>query len=139
MASTVRLLQDSPTTQDAFGTHLRLATAIAELITTEKSGKAAAIVGAWGSGKSSVLHMVQARLAGIADVFIFDAWTHEGDPLRRTFLEALIDYLWHDNPANGIKELRDEITLRKKTREETPAPVLTWEASTLGILLLIVP
>ncbi len=139
MASTVRLLQDSPTTQDAFGTHLRLATAIAELITTEKSGKAAAIVGAWGSGKSSVLHMVQARLAGIADVFIFDAWTHEGDPLRRTFLEALIDYLWHDNPANGIKELRDEITLRKKTREETTAPVLTWEASTLGILLLIVP
>lgn len=139
MGSTVHLLPDEPTTQDAFGTHSRVATAVAELIATEKPGKALAVIGAWGSGKSSVLHMVRARLAGVADVFIFDAWTHEGDPLRRTFLETLINFLWPENHSADIKALWDEVTLRKKTKEETTAPVLTWEGRTLGILLLMVP
>lgn len=139
MGSTIHLLPDEPTTQDAFGTHSRVATAVAELIATEKPGKAIAVIGAWGSGKSSVLHMVRARLAGVADVFIFDAWTHEGDPLRRTFLETLINFLWPENRSAEIKALWDGVTLRKKTKEETTAPVLTWEGRTLGILLLMVP
>jgi hypothetical protein len=139
MAPTIHLLPDEPTTADEFGTHSRVAAAIAELITTERSGKAIAVIGAWGSGKSSVLHMVRARLAGVADVFVFDAWTHEGDPLRRTFLETLINFLWPENRSVDIKALWDEVTLRKKTKVETNAPVLTWEGRTLGILLLIVP
>jgi len=139
MASTIHLLPDEPTTQDEFGTHSRVATAIAGLIVTEKPGKAIAVIGAWGSGKSSVLHMVRARLADVADVFVFDAWTHEGDPLRRTFLETLINFLWPENRSADAKALWDEVTLRKKTKEETTAPVLTWEGRTLGILLLIVP
>jgi hypothetical protein len=139
MASTIHLLPDEPTTQDEFGTHSRVATAVAELIATEKTGKAIAVIGAWGSGKSSVVQMVRARLAGVADVFVFDAWTHEGDPLRRTFLETLINFLWPENRSADIKALWDEVTLRKKTKEETTAPVLTWEARALGILLLMVP
>lgn len=139
MASIVHLLPDIPTTQDAFGTHSRVATAVSELITSEKTGKAVALIGPWGSGKSSVLHMVQARLTGIADVFIFDAWTHEGDPLRRTFLEALIGSLWLDNLSAEIQSLRDEITLRKTTNDETVTPVLTWESKILGFSLLLVP
>lgn len=99
MASTIPLLRDEPTTQDHFRTRNRVATAVAELIATEKSGKAIALIGPWGSGKSSVLQMIQARLAAIADLFIFDAWTHDGDPLRRTFLESLIEFLWQGNPS----------------------------------------
>lgn len=139
MASSVHLLTDQPTTQDVFGTHNRVATAIAELIANEKPGRAIAVVGPWGSGKSSVVQMVQAHLVNVADVFIFDAWTHEGDPLRRTFLESLINWLWPKDVPGEIHSLRKEISLRKKTKEETTAPVLTWEARVLGVLLLAVP
>lgn len=139
MVSIINLLRDEPTTQDDFGTHSRVATAVAELIKAEKSGKAIALIGPWGSGKSSVLQMIQARLVGIADLFIFDAWTHEGDPLRRTFLETLIGFLWKDNPSAEMTKLLTEIALRKKTKEETTSPTLTWEARTLGGLLLAVP
>ena len=139
MASIVHLLPDEPTTQDGFGTHSRVANAVSELIKNEKPDKAIALIGPWGSGKSSVLQMVQARLAGVADVFIFDAWTHEGDPLRRTFLEGLITFLWPDYPSPETKALLDEIKARKKTKEETTTPVLTWEARALGVFLLMVP
>lgn len=139
MASTTHLLADEPTIQDAFGTHDRVATAVAELIKTEKSCKAVALIGPWGGGKSSVLRMIQKQLAGFADVFIFDAWTHEGDPLRRTFLETLITFLGHNNLSTELRNLRDEITLRKKTKEETTTPILTWEARAMGFLLIMVP
>jgi len=133
------LLPDDPTTQDVFGSHERVASAIADLITSGTAGKTVAVTGPWGSGKSSVLRMLRERLADAADIFIFDAWAHEGDPLRRTFLERLIDFLTTNHPDNELEQLKKNLRLRKNTREVTTTPVLTLEAMFLALALFFVP
>lgn len=92
-----RLLSDDPVWDDAFasdgdiGPHERVAQAIAELIRDDPEGKAIALNGGWGSGKSSVVKMVDKELGNTVHVFEFDAWAHKGDNLRRAFLDQLIE------------------------------------------------
>ncbi|MFZ0542132.1 MAG: P-loop NTPase fold protein [Candidatus Sulfotelmatobacter sp.] len=134
------LLSDVPTTRDLFGPHERVASAIADLITSEAVGKSVAVTGPWGSGKSSVLRMVRERLAKTADVFIFDAWAHEGDPLRRTFLERLVDFLAKDNSPNKVfQQLKQDLSLRRKIQKITTRPQLTPETVIIVVALLLVP
>src|SRR6266566_6074920 len=91
--SEVILLPDVPASEDAFGPHKRIAKAIHELITREEGARAIALVGTWGGGKSTVINLLKQEADQYLAVFIFDAWAHESDPLRRTFLERLIGYL----------------------------------------------
>jgi hypothetical protein len=117
----VRLLTDEPATTDEFaaGAHQRVATAIAQLVESEPGGKVIGLEGSWGSGKSTVVRLIRNSLADKSTkadmrVVVFDAWAHQGDPLRRTFLEALIGELeaanWLDTKtAEGS---RNELTGR---------------------------
>jgi hypothetical protein len=89
------LISDSPSKTDNFNSHQRLADAIAELILSEKDGgKTIGIEGEWGSGKSTIINLIQDKLESKDSenilVFSFDAWAHHDDPLRRTFLESLM-------------------------------------------------
>src|SRR5437868_6629626 len=85
------VLADDPAHTDAFGIYERLVDSLAETVTTDKGGKAIGLVGSWGSGKSTVIQLLDAKLAkSAACLWQFDAWAHEGDPLRRTFLENLL-------------------------------------------------
>lgn len=93
------LLDDQPSDEDFLGgSHYKLAEAIAKLIVSEKGGKTIGIEGRWGSGKSTIIKLISKSIGKVNDekqIFFgnFDAWAHEGDPLRRTFLERLIDQL----------------------------------------------
>lgn len=118
----VNLLDDRPTKEDlAGGGHKRVADAIARLIEREQGGKAIALEGTWGSGKSSVVQMLDNAFAEFGKkakesnkkkdpkpqdrtnngeplptdylVYTFDAWKHEGDPLRVAFLRGLSEKL----------------------------------------------
>jgi hypothetical protein len=134
------LLQDRPSAEDIFGgSHERVSSAMGDLIESEQIGRPIALTGPWGSGKSSILHMLQKRLTKTADVFIFDAWAHEGDPLRRAFLERLIDFLWASDASQTASQLKSDLLLRKKTKEEISTPVLTTEAKAIGLSVLVVP
>lgn len=89
------VLEDDPTCQDDFGVHSRVAEVLAQAIRSAPAGSAC-LVGEWGSGKSSIIHMVRALLGedGCRSiVFIFDAWAHQGDPLRRAFLASFLELL----------------------------------------------
>lgn len=91
----VRLLDDKPTNEDKTGDgHQRVADAMAKLIEGEDGGKAIALEGSWGSGKSSVVRMLEGACCKDTLVYTFDAWKHEGDPLRVAFLRGLVDCLW---------------------------------------------
>jgi len=50
--------------------------------------------GGWGAGKTTVVNLLTDLLQRQSDlsVFRFDAWAHQGDPLRRTYLESLIEH-----------------------------------------------
>lgn len=141
-----RLLPDQVATEDAFQ-HKAIALAIADMVLHEDGGGAIALTGAWGSGKSTVVRFLEAELNESEPhtwTFIFDAWAHQGDPLRRTFLEKLIRWCNDQNPRwithpkkwdNTIEEL----ARRKETTNSKISPNLTILGAIGAIFLLLVP
>lgn len=97
----VNLLRDDPVeTGDVGDAHERIADSITELIRTEKRGAAIALEGPYGSGKSTIVKMIEKRLRAENErepkkreyhVFTFDAWHHENEALRLAFLHGLLD------------------------------------------------
>ncbi len=107
-------LSDKPVREDFFGCHERIATSIATQIESNQEGKTIGLEGTWGSGKSSVVEMLEAKWEKEKNnnirVFKYDAWEHQGDPLRRAFLEELITNLQEDGSDNKrwLKECKIE-------------------------------
>ena len=138
-----RLISDLPAEEDAFGPHDRLATAIADLIRSEDGGRTIALEGDWGSGKSTVVNLLKQKLDPDphVTVSVFDAWAHEGDPLRRTFLERLILHLTQQGWADKGEwdRRREELARRRKVTHTKDAPQLTTLAKLLSALLLLWP
>ena len=87
------LLREEAVERDSFedGTHEKIATTLYKLITKEKGGVTVGLEGVWGSGKSAIISILGRKLKNEKKIhfFTFDAWAHEGDPLRRIFLESL--------------------------------------------------
>ncbi len=139
------LLSDEPTQVDAFG-HAKVAAAIADMVVNERGGKCIGLTGPWGSGKSSVVELLRKALGangttGGISVFVFDAWAHQGDPLRRTFLEQLINHLvelgWL--ARDPWTKRREELARRIQVTTTTNTPVLRPLGVVLGLTLLAVP
>lgn len=139
----VRLLDDTPATVDAFGPHQRIADTIHQLVIGMEYGRAIALVGSWGSGKSTVVNLLKTKCSGeeALQVFIFDAWAHEGDPLRRTFLERLIRHLTAVGWLARKKwdERLDDLTKRRKQSTVRSTPQLTTLGTLSAALLFFVP
>ena len=130
-----KLLSDAPAEDDAFeGGHDRVAGALAELIQEEDGGKAIALKGPFGSGKSTVVRLLENELEEVdkeenedTRIFTYDAWEHQGDPLRRSFIESLVEFLQEEEWADD-DEWEDEIERIARRIEETELetePVLT--------------
>src|SRR5574341_2411604 len=114
------LVSDSPAEEDRFGPHREIANAVAELVRTEDGGRSIGLSGPWGAGKSTVVSLLRRDIAVSSEhcLWVFDAWAHEGDPLRRTFLESLIGFLrerrWIGDEAWSRRV--ESLTDRKSTR-----------------------
>lgn len=121
----VVFLRDDPVHSDSFGPHLELARALASTVRCQKGGRAIALEGAWGSGKSSIVEMMRRELESSKDsdtaVFIFDAWSHRGDPLRRAFVTGLFQFLRSRGfiGEDAGKTLADSIAELGSTRTES--------------------
>ena len=83
-------LSDRPEGVDLFlsKSHEKIACAIADLIKNSKE-KIIGLEGEWGSGKSNVVEIIKNKLKDTHHVFIYDAWGHQEDLQRRSFLEEL--------------------------------------------------
>ena len=57
--------------------------------------------GIWGSGKSNVIRLLEKELAGEYYFFEYDAWGHQEDLQRRSFLELLTSQLITDEVLSG--------------------------------------
>jgi energy-coupling factor transporter ATP-binding protein EcfA2 len=139
-----RLVPDGVAQEDDFR-HRDVATAIADMILTEP-GCSIALTGSWGSGKSTVVEFLAEQLKerGGVETFVFDAWAHQGDPLRRSFLEKLIGWCgqdtrrWIEDTAFWARVV-DELARRSETIETTSAPRLTRWGVAGALALLVVP
>ena len=67
-------------------------------------------------------------------VVVFDAWAHEGDPLRRSFLESLIEDLaakcWIE--VHPWKNRREELARRRRVEHTRPTTKLNRHAVFVG-------
>ena len=147
----VVLIDDEPSTADTFDAkaHEKVAKAIAELVKGEPGGRVIGLEGSWGSGKSTIVRLasqyLQATESGehLPDtrVIAFDAWSHQGDPLRRTFLEKLLDDLVAANwlPDALASELREKLAGKTATVHTTSTQRLSFEGRLTAAAAVLVP
>ncbi|MGF6492105.1 energy-coupling factor transporter ATP-binding protein EcfA2 [Luteibacter sp. 621] len=93
-----RFIRDDPAARDAFGAHSRISEALAATILSADPPRTVGLVGPWGSGKSTVVSLLEADLKraspteNLPRVFVYDAWLRQGEPPRRSFLEELVAF-----------------------------------------------
>lgn len=137
------LISDAPAKSDAFRSHDKVAAAVIELIKKEKGGMTIGIEGAWGTGKSTIINFVGASLSQDPDIaFItYDAWAHQGDPLRRSFLERIIGVIAKKKWVDQEKWEYVLGTLAKRVHSSTTTktPLFTVEGKWFAASLLCVP
>ena len=143
-----KLLEESSETKDMLEgqTHKRIAEALYESIYgTDSNGITIGLEGGWGTGKSTIISLLKTKIepeikSKKTYFFYFDAWEHEGDPLRRIFLEELIIQV-SKNSGNKEKfiRLQEQIANRRKTTTTRTRQTATWLGKLLGLLTLFVP
>jgi len=126
-------------------THEKIAESILKLITNEERGISIGLEGSWGSGKSTVISILKRKIQEISNsnlLFQFDAWAHEGDPLRRIFLESLIDEIklyMDQNASKKLDDLKEKIAHQRKTTKIKTTRTTTTLGKWLSIALFLVP
>jgi hypothetical protein len=140
------LLREETDGRDLFEdkTHDKIAEMLYSLIVNERGGVTIGLEGAWGSGKSAVISILKNKINESPNkdisLFVFDAWAHEGDPLRRIFLESIIEGLFNKNEkSEALKKLQDEITKRKKHTTVKTTRTATMLGKLIGFSTLFIP
>lgn len=132
------ILQEQVSPCDLFedGTHENVAKTLEQLILSSNNAVTIGLEGSWGAGKSTVIHLLENKLDKKPDntlFFSFDAWAHDGDPLRKIFLESLISKIDPDQTDKNLNELKNRVSSRTKTVSVTT----TKSASPLGRIISI--
>lgn len=132
---TPNLLSDVPSKIDEFRkqqAHEKIARAISKLLIQSSTAGTIALIGPMGSGKSSTIEMlkeIHQKDAKYVRIFVFDAWAHQGESLRRIFLEKLGNYLLSESSTAADKQRDREwnnklqsITVVQETSRESAVP-----------------
>ena len=145
------VIPDDPETEDLLGgsPHANVAKAIADLMHSAERSVSIGLEGSWGAGKTTVIKLLIKELnksdaekpQQVFTVVPFDAWTHEGDPLRRAFLEGLIEKLQETGWIDREKAQRRLDILAQRLEEKTirNSPVITVWGKLIGVSLLMIP
>src|SRR5688572_22888599 len=98
--------------------HQSTADTIYNLIENSDRAITIALDGEFGSGKSTVIKLLKQKYKFKKTLFyIFDAWAHEGDPLRKIFLEKLIRIIERKRTDEKISELNQLIINNTNTKK----------------------
>lgn len=128
-------------------THELIAGKLCEIISAEgPEGMTVGLEGEWGSGKSTVVRLLQEKLNKVGKTFVFyiDAWEHEGDHLRRVFLETLIEKIkawreWGDDEVARLNNIADRITSKKTSKKIVHSSQMTGFGKCVAFAALLVP
>ncbi|MFT6909726.1 MAG: hypothetical protein ACJAS1_006451, partial [Oleiphilaceae bacterium] len=115
-----KVLKEQVATDDLFEdkTHERVATTLKSFISSADAGLTIGLEGGWGSGKSTVINILKNKFEQDNDktlFFTFDAWAHDGDPLRKIFLESLLSSIDPHQQNETLNDLREQVSARKKS------------------------
>ncbi len=127
-------------------THAHVSKNLFNLIKSTKKGATIGLEGGWGSGKSTVINLLSGELSKDKSektiFFMFDAWAHDGDPLRRIFLESFIQTIRDTYPSNDDNKLTailNQITGRKKVVNITAKKSTSRLGKYLTVSALFIP
>lgn len=146
-----RFILDTPASQDELGAHGRVADAIVEVVRHDDRIKTIGLLGGWGSGKSTVIRLVEEGLHRHGSgpqiyCFTYDAWLHQSDPPRRAFLEVLVAFLQRQDGFEDLHTAQtawrsklDALNKQTETTETTTTPTLTKAGLWYLPTLLFVP
>lgn len=139
------ILSEDVATQDLFEdqTHERVSENLYQIIRDASKGVTIGLEGSWGSGKSTVIKLLKDKLTKNKEeknlFFIFDAWAHDGDPLRRIFLESLIREIDPKEKDRDLKEIKGKITGRKKVVEVNAKKSTSRLGKWISLSALLIP
>lgn len=104
----IPIIKDKVAQNDAFGPHTRIAKTILDHIQNSEDADSIGLEGDWGTGKSTILNFLKEDLEKNAvHFFTYDAWAHEDDNIRKSFLDELNESITFD--ADKKKKLRTQI------------------------------
>lgn len=140
-------IKDAAAEKDLFGSHDNLASSIVSIIRSKQSIRILGLLGAWGSGKSTVLNLVNKKIAETTSAdqetyfFVYDAWLHQSDPPRRSFLETLINFFVAQKLTDDQKwqASLDRLNRRAEEHDIRTTPTLTGAGKIIGATLLLFP
>lgn len=118
----------------------KIAASIADLIRTNRTkNRLVGLDGAWGSGKSNLIKIIESNLNATHHVFTYDAWGHQEDLQRRSLLEELTDDLCDNrivNPDTWTAKLKDLLARKRETETKTNPQLSNGVIITLLITIL---
>src|SRR5580658_5778804 len=125
-----RFLETKPPGEDLFDSQSQKKTAesIARLIKENTHGqKLLGLEGVYGAGKSNVIRIIENELASTHRVFVYEAWSHQEDLQRRSFLEELTENLLEKGlvKSKAWKKDLESLLAKKKTTTTRTLPRLS--------------
>lgn len=124
-------------------THERVSKNLFKIIQSSEKGVTIGLEGAWGAGKSTVIKLLKDKFKEQENekilFFMFDAWAHDGDPLRRIFLESFIREIDPEEKNEDLKVIKEKITGRKKIVEVKARKSTSRLGKYLSLSALLIP
>jgi hypothetical protein len=138
-----RFINNTPCGVDLFEgkSQQKIANNICNIIKTEESCNIIGIDGGWGSGKSNLVKQVENILPKENyHFFVYDAWGHQEDLQRRSFLEELTENLTQESLVKEVwKSKLNQLLAKAKKTESKRTPKLSIGIIVAGIAILITP
>ena len=143
----IRFIPDKEADHDAFGVHTQTAKALSEIIVSNINNtiRTIGLLGDWGSGKSTVVKYAQSILEKEHNdkffFFSFDAWLHQGDAPRRSFLESLIESGCASGALNKSQYDKTKEIIQGRQEEHTinTTSIFTVWGVLIAISILFIP
>jgi Cdc6-like AAA superfamily ATPase len=146
MSFDFKILTDEVVEVDLFAdkTHEKTTDTLFKVISASEKNITIGLEGAWGSGKSTVINMLNYKFKQDAQqktlFFLFDAWAHKDDPLRKIFLESLIEKINIDNShSQNLDKIHKEIVGKVKTIDITAHKIVSPLGKYLAFSAMLVP
>ena len=141
------ILSDTVSDRDLFEhkTHEKSADVLYEVVKkSQNMDITIGLEGVWGSGKSTVINMFKNKvMQDNKDIlfFMFDTWAHKDDPLRKIFLESLIQDLKSKNQEikPGLDKIHKEILGKVKTIDITAHKTVSPLGKYLAFSAFLIP
>ena len=140
-----QIIPEEASIEDAYANeaHQRLADTILKSFEDNNKGFTLGLEGRYGSGKSTAIRLLKKEIKKRKQeksfpFFYFDAWAHEGDPLRRVFLEELINQCF-DIENTKVEKLKDQIAGKRFKRKTNIKRGSTIFGFFMAITALLIP